>query len=110
MIGKQGKEGWRDEKGAVRTLQRAWHKDEHEAAIRHIFVLLRLFTDVARLSVQLLRNAHVTLLSFTISVFSSTNEHLTQYIPASTYANINTIQRRVISRVKYTLQRVRHER
>jgi hypothetical protein len=63
MIGKQGKEGWRDEKGAVRTLQRAWHKDEHEAAIRHIFVLLRLFTGVARLSVQLLRNAHVTLLS-----------------------------------------------
>ena len=35
MAGKQDKEGWRDEKGAVRTLQRAWHKFEHEAAIRH---------------------------------------------------------------------------
>lgn len=35
MTGKQGKEDWRtrDESGAVRTLQRAWHTDEHEAAI-----------------------------------------------------------------------------
>lgn len=49
MTGKQGKEDWRDEKGAVRTLQGAWHRVEHEAAIRHFFVLLRLFTDDARL-------------------------------------------------------------
>jgi hypothetical protein len=35
MTGKQGKEDRmiRDERGAVRTLQRAWHTNEHEAAI-----------------------------------------------------------------------------
>ncbi len=35
MTGKQGKENWRirDERGAVRTLQRAWPVVEHEAAI-----------------------------------------------------------------------------
>ena len=85
MAGKQDKEGWRDEKGAVRTLQRAWHKFEHEAAIRHFSCSCGCLRIDARLLVQLQRNAHVTLLSFTTSVYSSTNGRLTQYISTFTY-------------------------
>jgi hypothetical protein len=59
MQGKKGKEDWtiRDETGAVRTLQRAWHTNEHEAAIRMTHFAAAVFGSTLQ------RNDHVTLLS-----------------------------------------------